>query len=86
MVDAARARISEIGGDPNKAAARVLYELVTEEDSHAEHIPDEPDPDDNLFEALVVANFHDHGQDDGEEGHDSEEEEQIFHEAGGENA
>lgn len=31
LIDAARAQINELGGNPNTAAAQVLYELVVEE-------------------------------------------------------
>jgi hypothetical protein len=34
MLDAARSRIREIGGAPNEAAARFLFEMLAEEGEH----------------------------------------------------
>jgi hypothetical protein len=54
MVNAARNRMPEIGGSANEAAARVLFELVTEENSHYDNQDVEVD---DLFKALVIK-FH----------------------------
>lgn len=86
MVSAARGRIRDIGGNPNEAAAQVLYELVTEEDMHNLA----PHEEDNHFEALV-ATAKDHLQDtnevaDTKEGGEPDDErgtdEEDFHDAG----
>lgn len=85
MINAARARIKEIGGDPNRAAAQVLYELVTEEDEFT----DVPDIDtDNYFETLVVSGHDERDTEpDGDcQNVDDEEADQFFHESGGDNA
>ena len=86
MVNAARARIQEIGGDPNKAGAQVLYELVSEEDE----CDDMTDYDKNHFEALLVSEANAEGKDldqDVAEHSDIEQEQgdQDFQQAGGEN-
>ena len=52
MINAARSRIRNIGGSPNGAAARVLFELMSEEDSYNTE-PEEEFED--VFEALIVA-------------------------------
>jgi hypothetical protein len=54
MVNAARSRMPEIGGSANEAAARVLFELMTEENSHYDYQDVEVD---DLFKALVIK-FH----------------------------
>ena len=86
MVNAARARIKEIGGDPNKAAAQVLYELVSEEDE----CYDTNDYNDNHFEELLVSETNSEGRDldlVAAEHSDTEHEQGDldFQQAGGEN-
>jgi hypothetical protein len=51
MIDAARSRMRNMGGSPNEAAARVLVELVAEEDAYIDYIEEEDTAD--VFEALV---------------------------------
>lgn len=53
MISAVRSRIKQFGGHPNQAAARILFELVDEEDS--QHINTEDD--ENTFETLVQEHF-----------------------------
>ena len=49
MIDAARSRILEICGAPNEAAARVLFEILAEEDEHSNI----KEIDGNLYWTLV---------------------------------
>jgi hypothetical protein len=49
MLDAARSRIREIGGAPNEAAARVLFEILAEEDGQSNL----NETDANVFGTLV---------------------------------
>jgi hypothetical protein len=49
MLDAARSRIREIGGAPNEAAARVLFEILAEEDEHSNL----NGTDENVFGTLI---------------------------------
>ena len=67
-----RSRIRELGGDPNEAAARVLFEMVTDEDRFEEQqVPsqDYTTTAGNTFEALTLS-----------EEITSEEQEQGMHE------
>lgn len=51
IIDAVKGRIRNMGGDRNKAAARILFELASEEkDNHFDTVDDE-----DIFEALVNA-------------------------------
>lgn len=52
MVSAVRARIREIGGPPNQAAARILFELVNEEDEYSDGFLVD---NDNEFETLAAS-------------------------------
>jgi hypothetical protein len=49
MLDAARSRIREIDGAPNEAAARVLFEILAEEDGQTNLNA----TDENVFGKLV---------------------------------
>jgi hypothetical protein len=49
MLDAARSRIRQIGGAPNEAAARVLFEILAEEYEHSNL----NETDENVFGTLV---------------------------------
>ena len=60
MVNAARARIRSMGGDPNRAAARVLFEILSEEDTFE---GENGDPSENHFETLV-ASIHEENHDE----------------------
>ena len=42
MVEAARSRIKSSSDNPDTTAAKILYELVTEEDEHASQLEDDP--------------------------------------------
>lgn len=64
MVNAARSRMREIGGPPNAAAARVLYELTAEEDLISTDDYNDPTNGDT-FGALVAAT--DSPEDDNED-------------------
>jgi hypothetical protein len=51
MIDAVRSRMRDMGGSPNEASARVLFELVAEEDAYNEYEGEENT--EGVFEALV---------------------------------
>ena len=55
MVKESRACIGEIGGDPNKAAAKVLYELMVDEDAHSVDVNEDASNSDpsNYFETFL---------------------------------
>ena len=58
LKDIVRSKIRELGGDPNEAAARVLFEMVTDEDRFEEQqVPGQDDTTTagNTFEALTVS-------------------------------
>ena len=53
-----RSRFRELGGGPNEAAARVLFEMVTDEDRFEEQqVPSQDDTTtaSNTFEALTLS-------------------------------
>lgn len=50
MISAVRARMKDLGGPPDQAAAQILFELTVEEDNYTDII----DNNDNTFEVLVL--------------------------------
>lgn len=58
MTNAARSCITDIGGDSNVAAARVLFELTSEEDCHAHEMEERGEENsmavEDVFEYLVL--------------------------------
>ena len=66
MIDAAWSRIQELGGEPNQAAAKVLFELALEEDEYQNALPS-VDKQNHTFEALLSSHLaHDDSSDQSE--------------------
>ena len=58
LKDVVRSRIRELGGDPNEAAARMQFEMVTDEDRFEEQqvqSQDNTNTAGNTFEALTFS-------------------------------